>query len=213
MTLRFWYDTAFPYCTVTKGNALKAGRIFLFLLPCLCLLSLSYPAIARADNAFQSMDGLVVGVSEGDRLTVNAFGTEIHVKLYGVVPPQAPKIDKNTGLYKPGQPYAEDAFRALSSKVLHQQVRVEIRRTVVFKDAPQQLAVAMVYLDGRNINLEMIAEGWGWVDRKFLGRMDHAHFMAAEKLARSRKDGLWIQDHPQPPWEFKPEFRLRNRHS
>ncbi|HJV33835.1 thermonuclease family protein [Geomonas sp.] len=155
------------------------------------------------------VDGLVVGVTEGDRLTVNSSGTEIRVRLYGVATPQPPKIDRTTGWYKPGQPYAEEAFRALSSKVLHQQVRVEIRRTLVNKD--EQIALAVVFLDGRNINMEMIAEGWGWVDRRFLSKMDVGHYTVVEKLARAHKDGLWVQERPQPPWEFKPEFRIRNR--
>ncbi|HJV64192.1 MAG TPA: thermonuclease family protein [Geomonas sp.] len=189
---------------------LRPDRRIFFLLSCICLLLLPHSVFATPDVSWQSMDGLVVGVSEGDRLTINSFGTEIRVKLYGMIAPQAPKIDKTTGWYKPGQPYAEEAFRALSSKVLHQQVRVEIRRTLINKD--EQIALAVVYVDGRNINMEMIAEGWAWVDRKFMTRMDYAHYMAAERLARARKDGLWVQEHPQPPWEFKPEFRIRNRH-
>jgi len=154
----------------------------------------------------------VVGVTEGDRITVNSFGTEIHVRLYGVAAPQTAKVDKFTGWYKAGQPYAEDAFRALSIKVLHQQVKVEIRNTVIFKNDPTQLAVAIIYLDGRNINLEMLNDGWGWAYKKFMNKADLAQYLATEKAARSRKNGLWLQDHPQAPWEFKPQLKVKAKH-
>ena len=155
----------------------------------------------------------MVGVSEGDRLTVNSFGTEINVKLYGVAAPQTAKVDKFSGWHKAGQPYAEEAFRALSIKVLHQQVKVEIRTTLLFKTpTPKQVAVAIIFLNGRNINLEMLSDGWGWAARKSMDRDDLSAYLAAEKHARSRKSGLWLQDNPQAPWDFKPEVRIRLKH-
>ncbi|WP_236027098.1 thermonuclease family protein [Geomonas diazotrophica] len=176
-----------------------------------CLLLLVVPAQAQNDphHPGHIIEGLVVGVSEGDRLTVNSYGTEIPVRLYGIAAPQTAKIDKFTGWYKQGQPYAEDAFRALSLKVLHQVVRIEIRDTLVFKTEPTQVAVAVVYLDGRNINLEMLNDGWAWAYRKLLSRIDHPHYMGIERMARAKRNGLWAQDDPQPPWEFKPRLKIK----
>jgi micrococcal nuclease len=189
---------------------MKPGHIVIAFLSCLFLFASSRPVLAEYDIV--TVDGLVVGVAEGDRLTVNSYGNEIQVRLYGVAAPQIAKIDNFSGLYKPGQPYGDDAFRALSSKILHQQVKVEIRRTLVAKkDDPKQIALAVVYLDGRNINLEMIAEGWGWAYKKYLTRMDAAHYGAFERMAKSRKNGLWVQQNPQPPWCFKPQLLVRTR--
>jgi micrococcal nuclease len=160
-----------------------------------------------------TLEGLVVGVAEGDRLTVNSFGTEINVRLYGVAAPQTAKVDKFTGWYKAGQPYADDAFRALSLKVLHQQVKVQIRKTLVFKSGePKQIAIAIIFLDGRNINLEMLSDGWGWAHKEFMYKADLPQYLAAQKQARSRKSGLWFQDKPQPPWDFKPELKIKTKH-
>jgi endonuclease YncB( thermonuclease family) len=150
----------------------------------------------------------VVGVSEGDRLTVNSFGTEINVQLYGIAAPQTAKVDKFTGWSKAGQPYAEEAFRALSIKVLHQQVKIEIRRTLVFKNDTKQVALAVVLLDGRNINLEMVADGWGWADKKAATKRDFSEYLAAQKSARAKRIGLWNQGIPQPPWEFQPQLKI-----
>ena len=184
-------------------------------LSCLCLLFTTSPVSAQPAKAapapINTLEGLVVGVTEGDRITVNSFGTEIHVRLYGLAAPQTAKIDKFTGWYKAGQPYAEDAFRALSIKVLHQKVKVEIRQSVLFKNDPKPLAVAIVYLDGRNINLEMLSDGWAWAFKRFIEKGDLAHYLAVEKQARSKKHGLWLQDNPQPPWDFKPKVRVKSK--
>ncbi|MCM0083288.1 thermonuclease family protein [Geomonas sp. Red32] len=189
---------------------MRVGRFLTTVLSCFCLVALVHPAPLHAETPPQVVEGLVVGVAEGDRITVNSFGTEIHVQLYGIAAPQPARMDKYTGWYKPGQPYAEEAFRALSSKILHQVVKVEIRRNIVLKN--DQVALAVVYLDHRNINLEMLAEGWGWAYRRFLNRADHAHYLGAEKYARSKKTGLWSQDNPQAPWDYRPNVRLR-RHT
>ena len=188
---------------------MRTVRCFTALLPAL-LFFMASPAFAQADlPPVDSLEGLVVGVTEGDRITVNSFGTEIHVRLYGVAAPQTAKVDRFTGWYKPGQPYAEDAFRALSIKILHQQVKVEIRNTIFFKNDPKQLAIAIIYLDGRNINLEMLNDGWAWAYSKFMDKADWPQYRASEHAARARRHGLWFQDNPQPPWEFKPQLKVK----
>ena len=188
---------------------MRTVRCFTALLPAL-LFFMASPAFAQADlPPVDSLEGLVVGVTEGDRITVNSFGTEIHVRLYGVAAPQTAKVDRFTGWYKPGQPYAEDAFRALSIKILHQQVKVEIRNTIFFKNDPKQLAIAIIYLDGRNINLEMLNDGWAWAYSKFMDKADWPQYRASEHAARARRNGLWFQDNPQPPWEFKPQLKVK----
>lgn len=191
------------------------------LLCCLFLLSCALPVLAQPLPhpqphpqlpATTVLEGFVVGISEGDHITVNSFGTEINVRLYGLAAPQTAKVDKFTGWSKPGQPYAEEAFRALSTKVLHQHVKIEIRRTVLYHKEEKQFALAVVYLDGRNINLEMVAEGWAWAYRKLVTKPDFHAYAMAERRARIHKLGLWNQDAPQAPWEYQPKLRVIPRH-
>jgi len=187
---------------------LKAGPCLITLLSCLFLFCSSSES-ARREPAPSTLEGLVVGVSEGDHITVNSFGTEVNVQLYGISTPQTAQVDKFTGWSKAGQPYADEAFRALSIKVLHQQVKVEIHRTYVFKKDDKQVALAVVYLDGRNINLEMVSDGWAWAYRKWASSADFPVYLAAQKRARAKRIGLWQQGIPQPPWEFRPALRIK----
>lgn len=181
------------------------------LLSCLFLIC-SSPVSAQPEKARKStLEGLVVGLSEGDQITVNSFGTEIKVRLYGIAAPQTAKVDKFTGRSEAGQPYAEEAFRALAVKILHQQVKVEIHRTLVFKNLSKQVALAVVYLDGRNINLEMVADGWAWAYRRLVSKADLPEYLTAEKNARTKRNGLWNQGIPQPPWEFLPQVKIHQK--
>jgi len=189
---------------------LRAGYYLIAILSC-SLSFFSAPVSAAPANKSHpsTLEGLVVGVSEGDLLTVNSFGTEIHVRLYGIAAPQTAKVDKFTGWSKAGQPYAEEAYRALSIKVLHQQVQVEIRRTMVSNNDPTQVALAVVFLDGRNINLEMVNDGWAWAYKKIASKQDFPQYLAAQKSARAKRIGLWIQGIPQAPWDFQPQLRVK----
>ena len=60
----------------------------------------------------------------------------------------------------------------------------------------------------RNIELEMIINGWAWVlERYAFDREDE--YMAAQQAARRDKRGLWAMDNPEPPWKFKHQRRRR----
>jgi len=186
-------------------------KLLITLLSCLLLFS-SLLVFAGSEQAPKStLEGLVVGLSEGDQITVNSFGTEIKVRLYGIAAPQTAKVDKFSGWSKAGQPYAEEAFRALSIKILHQQVKIEIRNTLVYKNDPKQVALAVVFLDGRNINLEMVADGWAWAYQESTSKAEYPRYLVAQKKARALRKGLWMQGIPQPPWEFQPQLRVKSK--
>lgn len=54
----------------------------------------------------------------------------------------------------------------------------------------------------RNIELEMIANGWAWKLQQYtFDREDE--YAAAEADARKHRRGIWASDNPEPPWRFK----------
>jgi endonuclease YncB( thermonuclease family) len=189
-------------CTIVKLRGL-----LLISAVCLALFSLASPAFAKP--SIGTIDGMVISVSDGNHLTFSNNGTEINVHLYGIEAPVITKIRRSEPwLAKPGQRFAGRSFMALAKKVLHKQARLEI---ISFNDHDQ--AVAIIFVETRNINLEMVAEGWAWASQKARKLPDGAEYLFAEEQARSKKLGLWIQDNPQPPWEFRKTRKVENRDS
>jgi endonuclease YncB( thermonuclease family) len=70
--------------------------------------------------------------------------------------------------------------------------------------------VCIVYLNGRVINQEMIAEGLAWAYRKYLSAPHSSEYIRLEDQARSTHMGLWQQNNPQPPWEFRKMIKSLN---
>ena len=171
---------------------------------------MGFTSLASAtDRPIGSLGGMVVNIYDGGNITLNSDGTQLYVQLYGVEAPQMPRISRTSGwLRKPGQPFAREAFIALANKVLHKQVRLEILQILPYRQAPYQQAVAIVWLDDRNINLEMVGDGWAWaaplLDRAYLAEYRHA-----QNYARIHRRGLWMQDHPLPPWAFRQQNNFK----
>jgi micrococcal nuclease len=170
----------------------------------LCLaivLALAAGALpAFAEGPPRQVEGIVTYVSDGDTIhVVDDFGTKLKVRLYGIDAPETPKINGRTGVVsKPGQPYGEEAEKALKEKIQAQRVRLDIMGFDRYRRA-----IAVVWLGDRDINRELVAEGHAWAYRQYLDRPYAGGYIEAERQARSQKLGLWQQANPKPPWEFR----------
>ena len=177
----------------------------LSLVSCVVMALSAVPASARAPIG--TLEGMVVKVSDGDHLTVSNDGTDVSVRLYGIHAPVMTRINKNKPwLSETGQPFAGRAFMALANKVLHKQVKLEIMRI-----DRHGRTVAIVSVDGRNINHEMVAEGWAWAHQKHQNQHDELEYKRVEEEARAKKLGLWAQDNPQPPWKFRKLVKVEKK--
>jgi micrococcal nuclease len=67
--------------------------------------------------------------------------------------------------------------------------------------------VGIVYLDGKNVNEEMVRLGLAWAYRRYLDAPYASEFIGAEEEAREKGLGLWQQPNPVPPWEFRRKTR------
>jgi micrococcal nuclease len=160
-------------------------------------LLISIHASARmVDYAF---DGVVTEVIDGDTFLLDTTKpytpATFHVRLYGIYAP----VLADRG--KLGQPYAVTAKRTLEEKLKGLKVRVEVREV-----DPGGRQVGLVYLRSRNINEDMLREGWGWYWRtpeySSIQIGDDDRLFRAEEEARSSRRGIWRDTNPQPPWEF-----------
>lgn len=148
------------------------------------------------------LDGTVRAVYDGDTILLTTpEGSRVKIRLYGIDAPETAKPDK------PGQPSGGAAKRTLGFKVMGRRVTADVIEVDQY-----QRVVAVVRLDGRDVNREMVAEGMAWAYRQYLQGTYASEYIGAEERARGRRIGLWRDPNPQPPWEFRRMFS-GGRHS
>jgi len=148
-------------------------------------LALTLMACTAAVHA-ATLTGRVVGVSDGDTLTLlTSANKQVKVRLAEI---DAPEKD---------QPRGQNAKKALSDLVYGQTVQVEVVDTDRYGRT-----VGRVVAGGKDINAEMIRTGNAWVYRQYL---KNRALLAIEEEAKAARRGLWSlqTDQRVPPWEWR----------
>ena len=115
------------------------------------------------------------------------------------------RIGKLVGrISKPGQPYGEEAKNALENKIGRKQVKLDILDIDKYRRM-----VGIVYLGGRNINLEMVKEGYAEAYIEYLKDPYKKDFLKAEREARLLKKGIWSLSEYERPRDFRKRLRVR----
>jgi len=140
------------------------------------------------------IQGKVVQVKDGDTVVIAPVdGGQFFVcRLYGIDAPETAKKNKT------GQPYGEEAKKELKKLVLGQVVDVELTGSKTYNRE-----VCIIRKNGVNVNLEMVKRGYAWAYVRYLKRPHASEYLDAEKEARTKKLGLWQQNNPTPPWEWR----------
>src|SRR5213075_253224 len=94
------------------------------------------------------------------------------------------------------QPGGAAATAWLTQQLRNQSVQLE----PVSQDQYDRM-VAVVHLQDRNINRELVQKGHAWAYRHYLRRSD-AELCALEERARLKGAGLWAMA-AHAPWEFR----------
>ena len=97
------------------------------------------------------------------------------------------------------RPWGEESKTALEQKLENFPVALE----VIDVDRYSRL-VARVFIEGRQINREMVADGHAWVYLKYL-RDDS--LLTPEISAKRGKLGLWASEDPIAPWQWRKDNR------
>lgn len=138
------------------------------------LLAFTLPAFA--------LDGLVVGVSDGDTVSIiDAQRNRHKVRLHGIDAPEK------------AQPFGQVAKRHLSDLVYGKTV------TVVEKGQDKyRRTLGVVMLNGNDVNALMVRDGLAWAYRKY-----SRDYEQQEGEARTARRGLWGDSDPVPPWDWR----------
>ena len=138
---------------------------------------------AAASSEREGVAGRVVRVADGDTLTVLVSNQQVRVRLQGIDAPES------------AQAFGTRSKQALSDKVFGKDVRL----AWAGKDRYGRV-LGDVYAGGRWVNLEMVAEGWAW---HYVRYSSDKRLADAEAAARAARLGLWQDQAPVPPWEFR----------
>jgi endonuclease YncB( thermonuclease family) len=136
------------------------------------------------------LKGEIVGVTDGDTVTLlDAHNQQVKIRLAGIDAPERK------------QPYGEKAKLVLSEMVYRQQVLIEW-----FKVDRYGRVIGKIISAGNDTNLEMIRAGLAWHYKKYASEQlqaDRESYARAETEARLATKGLWTENNPVPPWDWR----------
>ena len=138
----------------------------------------------------KTIEGLVVGVSDGDTITVlDQQKNSYKIRLQGIDAPEKK------------QAFGEKSKQSLHDLVHSKQVRIEYD-----KEDKYGRIVGKVTLDDVDVCLQQLVLGMAWHYKKYQNEQsvsDRALYSETELKSQSLKLGLWTDDTPMPPWEFR----------
>jgi len=150
----------------------------------LALIILLSPIISSA------WTGKVVSVTDGDtaKIVRSDASIQIKVRFAGIDAPEKK------------QAYGQKARKFVVGLIAGRTVDVEEVTTDRYGRT-----VGYLWLGNKEINLEIVKEGYAWVYRKYAPKPSSRadQYFTAEKTARSSSTGLWHDPHPIAPWEWR----------
>lgn len=168
----------------------KASLFFVFIAFLISSLVSSDAVAGRL------IKGVVVKVSDGDTIQImTPEQTKLKVRLYGIDAPETSKPNR------PGQPFGEESTEALKRKLFGKCVTIDL----VDVDKYRRL-VCVVFQDGRNINIEMVREGFAEAFIEYLKKPFQDEFLEAEYKAKAERRGIWSLPDYERPRNFRKRY-------
>ena len=160
--------------------------------------------VACASVSAATLSGTVVGVSDGDTITVLDANREQHkIRVAGIDAPET------------AQPFGHRSKVSLSMLVFGTDVDVQWSK----RDRSQRLVGKGLVTDPTcqkqcpktlDAGLAQVTAGLAWWYRKYAKEQsaeDAQRYELAEQEARSHGVGLWSDGQPMPPWDWRKAAR------
>ena len=159
-----------------------ASLLGLFVALFLALAGARGASAAKADGLLQ---GKVVGVRDGDTITVLSGRAAVKVRLWGIDCPEG------------GQPFGKAAKRRASDLCFGRLVEVRTKDVDRYRRV-----VGEVFLPGgASLNREMVRAGLAWWYYDYAKK--DLELASLEREARGARRGLWADPSPVPPWVWR----------
>ena len=136
------------------------------------------------------LSGPVVKVVEGDTIYIlDAAQRQYKIRLAGIDAPESE------------QPFGEQSKERLAAMIDGKDVTV-----LWFKMDHLGRLIGKVWLNGQDVNLEMVRAGLAWHFTRYAAEQpeeDRPVYAATEAEARTGRVGLWSESEPVPPWDWR----------
>ena len=130
-----------------------------------------------------SVEGRVVGVHDGDTITVLEGKTQYKIRLDGI---DAPELSQAFG--RVSKDFASAFAFGKTAMVRINGVDRYGRH------------LGEVFVEGKSLNKEIVKAGLAWHYKQY---SKDRELSALEDSARARRAGLWRDAKPVPPWEYR----------
>lgn len=146
--------------------------------------------IAGAKAGTHQIDGRIVGITDGDTITLLEADYHQHkIRLDGIDAPESK------------QPFGNASKRSLSDLAYNRDAVAECHK-------PDRYGreVCRVIVGGIDVCQEQLRAGMAWVFTRYaneLPRVRRKQYTESEKQAKGERRGLWADAQPVPPWEWR----------
>lgn len=134
-------------------------------------------------DSTETLLGKVVGVTDGDTITLVINNNQEKVRLEGIDCPER------------GQVFGKRAKQFTSDMVYGK--TVSLKRT---GNDRYGRTLGLIQVQGKILNQELVKAGFAWHFKKYSSSPVLSLF---EEEARQKRRGLWIEDNPLPPWDYR----------
>ena len=152
------------------------------------VLILAISLIVSAAWPNETYQAKVVGLSDGDTITVLHDGKQTKIRLYGIDTPEK------------RQAFGNKAKQFTADRVFGKTVKVvpidmdRYGRTVALIQPPD---------DTVTLNEALVRQGYAWVYRKYCKADFCTEWLSHEQAAQASGRGLWADPDPIPPWQYR----------
>ncbi len=153
-------------------------------------------ALAAQVALAETIEGKVVRVADGDTLTIRTSQPQDYrIRLSGIDAPEK------------GQPFGNRSKQNLAQLALNKPALADCYKTDKYRRK-----VCRVAVEGRDVDLEQVRVGAAWWYRLYAKEQtvaERREYGEAEDQARAAKLGLWREQKPMPPWEWRAEKKRK----
>lgn len=180
-----------PFSQRDRRSGVQSAAMLLRRLPAATLVLLASLGAVRDvearphPEAGEVFQGAVVGVSDGDSLTVMREGRGVKVRLFGVDCPES------------RQPFGYKAKQFTAALAFGRTVVVTVRD----QDRYHRFVAEIRLADGTDVGRELVRVGLAWWYERY-AKEDRV-LERLQAAARARQTGLWSDPKAVPPWEFR----------